>query len=126
MNLKKRTTGKKRRAGIAVALYPSLELAQRELAANGLNLDIKEIRRIAMQCGESILTLRLSMLQEYSAGVLESTDQLAGKKVRFLLTAVVPGFAKTSRPKPEHRPQPERIRNSTPIGVSRSCSLFTR
>jgi hypothetical protein len=65
----------------AVALYPSIELAQRELAASGLDLDIKEIRRIAMQCGESILTLRLSMLQEYSAGVLESTDQLAGKKV---------------------------------------------
>ncbi|MDR2169493.1 MAG: hypothetical protein LBP59_05060 [Planctomycetaceae bacterium] len=65
----------------AVALYPSLELSQRELAATGLDLDIKEIRRIAMQCGESILTLRLLMLQEYLDGKLESTGQLAGQSM---------------------------------------------
>ncbi|MDR2763019.1 MAG: hypothetical protein LBB88_10480 [Planctomycetaceae bacterium] len=65
----------------AVALYPSLELAQRELAARGLSLDIKEIRRIAMQCGESILTLRLLMLHKYLNGTLESTGQLSGQKV---------------------------------------------
>jgi hypothetical protein len=31
-------------------LYPSLEATQREQAANDLKLDLKDVRRLAMQC----------------------------------------------------------------------------
>jgi hypothetical protein len=64
-----------------VALYPSFELATQELNREGIDIDVKEVRRIALQFGESILAMRLIMVQDFLEGNLPSGNELAGKRV---------------------------------------------
>ena len=64
-----------------VALCPSFEVATRELNREGIKINVKEVRRIALQFGESILAMRLIMVQEFLAGTLSAGDALAGKRV---------------------------------------------
>jgi hypothetical protein len=44
-------------------LCPSFGLAHAELCRDGLNLDIKAVRRIARQCGDELLKLRTTQLE---------------------------------------------------------------
>ena len=64
-----------------VALSPSFEVATRELNHEGIDIHVKEVRRIALQCGESLLAMRLVMVQSFLAGTLIAGDELAGKRV---------------------------------------------
>jgi len=64
-----------------VAFYPSFELATQELNRDGIDIDVKEVRRIALQFGESILAMRLIMVQDFLAGNLPVSNELAGKRV---------------------------------------------
>jgi hypothetical protein len=64
-----------------VALFPSFELATQELNREGIDIDVKEVRRIALQFGESILAMRLIMVQDFLAGNLPASNELAGKRV---------------------------------------------
>jgi hypothetical protein len=64
-----------------VAFYPSFELATQELNREGIDINVKEVRRIALQFGEGILAMRLIMVQDFFEGTLPTSDKLAGKRV---------------------------------------------
>lgn len=64
-----------------VALGPSIEFARSQLARDGVKLDEKAVRRIALQCGESLLTLRHHELDQFRKGVLPVGTELDGKCV---------------------------------------------
>jgi hypothetical protein len=64
-----------------VALSPSFEVATRELNHEGIDVNVKEVRRIALQCGESLLAMRLVLVQAFLAGTLVSSNELSGKRV---------------------------------------------
>ena len=69
------------RVARAVTLAPSIELARQELARQGIDLDIKSVRRITLDCGRNLLNLRERELQAFDEGNLESTNELKGKRV---------------------------------------------
>ncbi len=68
-----------------VALCPSFELAQQELARDGVQLDFKTVRRITRQCGEGLLRLRTHELQLWREGKLPAGTELAGQRVSVQL-----------------------------------------
>lgn len=65
----------------AAALYPSFAIAQRELKRQGLDLNEKEIRRIALQCAEGLLSQRCEKVKLFLENELRSGTALAGKNV---------------------------------------------
>jgi hypothetical protein len=78
---KKESPGVETRVARTSALCPSFELAQAELNRDGLELSVKAVRRITQHCGEDLLKQRTMMLSQWRAGLLESTDELAGMRV---------------------------------------------
>ena len=83
-----------------VALSPSFEVATRELNHEGIDINVKEVRRIALQCGESLLAMRLVMVQAFLAGTLAVGNELAGKRV---VVAIDGGRMKHRKNKPKKR-----------------------
>ena len=63
------------------ALLPSFEVATRELNHEGVDINVKEVRRITLQCGESLLAMRLVLVQAFLACTLNAGNELAGKRV---------------------------------------------
>jgi hypothetical protein len=63
------------------ALCPSLQLAQEELARDGLKMDVKTIGRITYQCGQEMLVLRTDELMQWRAGKLPASKEFEGKRV---------------------------------------------
>jgi hypothetical protein len=63
------------------ALCPSFELATQELERDGVDINVKEVRRVATQCGISLLALRHAMVQSFLADTLSSGNELAGEHV---------------------------------------------
>lgn len=63
------------------ALGPSFAFAKQELARNGVELDVKAVRRITYQCGAGLLQLRRHELEEWRAGRLPAGTELKGKRV---------------------------------------------
>lgn len=63
------------------ALCPSFDSATKELNRDGMDLDVKTTRRVALQCGDDLLKLRTWQLEQWRAGKLLSTNELAGKRV---------------------------------------------
>ena len=60
-------------------MLPSFEHAQRELKSHGLNLPLKEVRRIATPLGAQVLTRRKRDLLDYREGRMPAGQELAGK-----------------------------------------------
>ena len=69
------------------ALLPSFEHAQRELQSHGLNLPLKEVRRIATHLGAQVLTRRKRDLLDYRDGRLPVGQELKGKRVACCIDA---------------------------------------
>jgi hypothetical protein len=69
------------------AMLPSFEHAQRELLSHGLNLPVKEVRRIATHLGAQVLTCRKRDLLDYRDGRLPVGLELAGKRVACCIDA---------------------------------------
>jgi len=69
------------------ALLPSFEHAQSELTSRGLNLPLKEVRRIATHLGAQVLTRRKRDLLDYRDGRLPVGQELAGKRVACCIDA---------------------------------------
>jgi hypothetical protein len=67
------------------ALCPSLQFAQQELERDGVQLDVKTVRRITYQCGEGLLHLRKHQLLLWREGKLVAGNELAGKRVSVQL-----------------------------------------
>jgi hypothetical protein len=87
------------------ALCPSFALAQGELDRDGLNLDVKVVRRIARQCGDDLLKLRTDQLEQWRAGTLSSTNELAGERVSVQIDGgrtKIRGDLSECRPEPVH------------------------
>jgi hypothetical protein len=63
------------------ALLPSFQTARDELAGDGLPLNIKEVRRIALQQGFELLATRRRDLERYRDGLLSRGKVLRGKRV---------------------------------------------
>ena len=64
-----------------VALSPSIEVARKELARQGVRLDKKTVRRIAEQLGMQLLALRQRELLAWQAGVLPAGSEFTGRRV---------------------------------------------
>jgi hypothetical protein len=71
--------------GRQCALLPSYEIARRELATQGTDLDIKVVHRIARQLGAAMLTCRTRDLLRWRAGLLPAGAELAGKRVAAMI-----------------------------------------
>jgi hypothetical protein len=69
------------------AMLPSFEHAQRELKSRGLNLPLKEVRRITTQLGAQVLTRRKRDLLDYRDGRMPVGQELAGKRVACCIDA---------------------------------------
>jgi len=65
----------------AAVLYPSFEIARRQLARRGIDLDIKTVQGMTHRLGRERLTLRTRQLEAWRAGTLPSTGEFAGKRV---------------------------------------------
>jgi hypothetical protein len=63
------------------ALLPSFQIAREELCRDGLCLNIKEVRRVALRQGFELLTTRKRDLERFRAGQLPAGRQLSGKRV---------------------------------------------
>ena len=64
-----------------VALSPSIAVARKELARQGIRLDKKAVRRIAEQLGRQMLALRQRELLAWRAGQLPAGNDFAGRRV---------------------------------------------
>lgn len=64
-----------------VALNPSIAVARKELARQGICLDKKAVRRIAEQLGRQMLALRQRELLAWRAGQLPAGSDFAGRRV---------------------------------------------
>jgi len=64
-----------------VCLCPSMEQARKELARRGIDLNIKQVRRIAEQLGVGMLCVRKKLITQWKAGELPVGMELAGKRV---------------------------------------------
>ena len=64
-----------------LALCPSIDFAQLELAREGVDLDKKAVKRVTYQCGEGLLALRKERVERMREGKLAAGDELAGKRV---------------------------------------------
>ena len=64
-----------------VALSPSIEVARKELARQGIQLDKKAVRRIAEQLGTQLLALRQRELLAWRAGLVPAGREFAGRRV---------------------------------------------
>lgn len=63
------------------ALLPSFQTARDELARDGVPLNVKEVRRIALQQGFELLTTRQRHMELYRAGQMPRGTHLRGKRV---------------------------------------------
>jgi hypothetical protein len=73
--------GLESRVSRQAALCPSLQLAQEELAREGLDMDVKAVGRITYQCGSGLLALRTEELLRWREGKLPAGKELEGKRV---------------------------------------------
>lgn len=79
------TPGLQSKVARQAALCPSLQFAQQELEREGVQLDVKTVRRIAGQCGEGLLRLRMHELLLWREGKLPAGGELGGKRVSVQL-----------------------------------------
>ena len=86
---KKSSAALENKVSRAAVLYPSFEIARQELAADGIVLDVKEVRRVTLQCGEGLLALRCEKVKRYFEGTLEPGDALYHNQLKFLKCASV-------------------------------------
>jgi hypothetical protein len=64
-----------------VALCPSIRFAHQELAREGVQLDVKAVKRITYQCGDGLLALRRHRIERMRRGELPCGEMLAGQRV---------------------------------------------
>lgn len=89
-----------------VALCPSISFAHQELARDGVQLDVKAVKRITYQCGDGLLALRRHRIELMRRGELPSGDTFAGKRVSVQVDGgrmKIRGEMKVKAAKPENR-----------------------
>lgn len=73
--------GLQTRVARQMALCPSIAFAQKERVRQGVDLNIKAIKRITYQCGDGLLALCRHSYQAAASKKLQSSKELAGKRV---------------------------------------------
>ncbi len=73
--------GLESRVSRQVALCPSISFAHKELKREGVELDVKAVKRITYQCGDGLLQLRRHRIDLWRQGKLPAGDRFAGKHV---------------------------------------------
>lgn len=73
--------GLQTRVARQMALCPSIAFAQKELARQGVDLNMKAIKRITYQCGDGLLAMRRHRIGLLRQGKLEASSEVAGKRV---------------------------------------------
>ena len=124
---KKESPGLESRVARLSALCPSFELAQAELDRDGLSMSISAVRRVAQQCGEDLLNLRTIQLQQWRAGTLESTNELAGMRVTVQIDGGrtrIRGDLRQATPQPETLSADGFVISDAP-GRSKTCAIQT-
>lgn len=106
-----------------VAMNPSMDVARRELAQQGIRLDKKTVRRIAVQFGEQILALRRRELAEFRQGSLPVGDEFAGLRIAVQIDG---GRVRTRRNKAprKKRKKGERRKFETPWREPKALVIF--
>ena len=69
------------RIGRMAALLPSFAVTQKELATEGVDLNVKEVHRIATQLGAEIVTTRRRDLLSYRKGMMTAGLEFQGKRI---------------------------------------------
>lgn len=64
-----------------MALCPSIAFAHKELTREGIDIDIKTVKRITYQCGEGLLALRRHRIALLRSKQLKASGELSGKRV---------------------------------------------
>ena len=73
--------GLQSRVARQAVICSSFEMARQELNRNGLQMDVKTIRRVTYQCGTGLLHLRKHELVLWREGRLPAGTELKGKRV---------------------------------------------
>lgn len=64
-----------------MALCPSIAFAHKELTREGIDIDIKTVKRITYQCGAGLLALRRHRIALLRSKQLKASGELSGKRV---------------------------------------------
>jgi hypothetical protein len=73
--------GLQSRVARKVALLPSIAMAHAELKREGVELDVKTVRRVTYDCGNNLLLHRKQLLDDWRAGHMAASSELSGKRV---------------------------------------------
>lgn len=73
--------GLQSRVARQMALCPSIAFAHKELTRQGVDLDVKAVKRITYQCGDGLLAMRRHRIGLLRKGKLKASRVLAGKRV---------------------------------------------
>ena len=103
---KKESPGLESKISRLTALCPSFELARDEANRDGLSMSTGAVRRVSQQCGDDLLKLRTLQLQQWRAGTLESTNELAGKRITVQIDG---GRTRLRGQLREFTPEPEKL-----------------
>jgi hypothetical protein len=106
-----------------VALSPSIAMAQKELARQGMRLDKKAVRRIAEQLGTQMLALRQRELLVWRAGELPAGKDFHGRRVVVQFDG---GRIRVRENKPRHtqRRKGQREKFDTPWREPKVLTIF--
>ena len=108
-----------------VALSPSIAVARKELARQGIGLDKKAVRRIAEQLGVQMLALRQRELLAWRAGQLPAGSEFAGRRVAVQIDGGRLRLRESKkRPKKQRRRKGQREKFDTPWREPKVLTIF--
>jgi hypothetical protein len=108
-----------------VALSPSIAVARKELARQGIHLDKKAVRRIAEQLGTQMLALRQRELLAWRAGQLPAGSEFSGRRVAVQIDGGrVRLREKKKRPQKQPRRKWQRDKFDTPWREPKVLTVF--
>jgi hypothetical protein len=109
--------GLQSRVARQAVICSSFEMARDELNRNGLQMDVKTVRRITYQCGEGLLQLRKHELMLWREGRLPAGTELKGKRVSVQIDGgrtKIRGELRDKTPEPEKTDEDGLVRENAP------------
>jgi hypothetical protein len=108
-----------------VALSPSIAVARKELARQGIHLDTKAVRRIAEQLGAQLVAVRQRELLAWRAGTLAAGTDFAGRRVAVQIDGGRVRLRENKKSKKKRqRRKGERSKFSTPWREPKVLTVF--
>ena len=107
-----------------VALSPSIAVARKELARQGIRLDNKAVRRIAEQLGTQLLALRQRELLAWRVGQLPAGSDFAGRRVVVQIDGGRIRVRENKKRKKKQRRKGQREKFATPWREPKVLTIF--